>query len=203
MYIENYDEYYKTRDRLQHLNVKTEEAKQLEKKLTKLHRKLNLQSKGSLMKRALALLIIPFKTDAFARLGETIMFCLSTIILAPLTFSILLAMLFCGIVDALCLLLYGVLFPVTLLFCMVSKPIRVAFLKKRIHAAETKYARIPLAKIRQEIAELTRAGEDFQRRVRIELMGSQTPSSPTPPTGGTDLPPYATDPTLDMHPGDY
>ena len=182
---------------------------------------LKREREVSPFKRAAALFSFPFKQGAFAAIGECAFSALCTIIFAGVASVIMLGALFCAIVDFVWMLLFWVLYPVLVLLLFIIHPVRLWLLKAKKRALDAEMKEFDPAALTAEVKaverELDRARkaerdaepyvprtsgveetEWYKNKVDDEyrrLMGL--------PPRDNSLPAYATDVTLDMHPGDY
>ena len=182
---------------------------------------LKRETEVSPFKRAAALFSFPFKQGAFAAIGECAFGALCTIIFAGCAGVILLGALLCAIVDFVWMVLFWVFYPVLVLLLLIIHPVRLGVLRARSRALAKEMKEFDPAALAAEVKatekklEAARRAERdaepyvprtsgveqtewYKQKVDDEyrrLMGL--------PPRDNSLPAYATDVTLDLHPGDY
>lgn len=197
---------------LKQLEAKAERFYHLKAQSMAYHKKLQREQNGSIFKKACSLFSFPFGRGAFGALFSAIAVVCATILFANCSFFILIAVIFCGLVDFLYIPLYAVFFPFACLFYLIAKPFRVKRFQKIWKQAEQKLKRCDIQAIEREIAKQKPAGSScsLPRTSGVEqtewyknkvdeyyrkYMGF--------PPKEENLSTLATDVTLDLHPGDY
>ena len=124
----------------------------LEKK-AKVERRLKRARKNA-FHQAIRLFVFPFRGDAFAALFQAILFLVCTIFFGGVAMPVLLAVIFCAIVDLLALLLYIPVFPFAWLILGLTKKARVAHLEKTLAQTEKELLKFNPKAIAEEISRL-------------------------------------------------
>ncbi|MBQ8858726.1 MAG: hypothetical protein IJ012_02935 [Clostridia bacterium] len=124
----------------------------LEKK-AKAERRLGRAKKGA-FRQAINLFVFPFRKGAFAALFEAIVVLLCTIIFSGVATPVLIAVIFCAVVDLLALLLYIPVFPFAWLILAATKAARVARLEKTLAQTEKELSKFDPKAIAEEIGHL-------------------------------------------------
>ena len=157
---------------------------------------LKRETDKNALQRAASLFSFPFGKEAFGTLFSAIGSLTITIIFANCAIFVVLAVIFCAIVDVLFLPLFGIFYPFAVLYFLLFKRARIRCFKKRIAQAEREIKQYDIVKLQRELVAEERALDEYIR--------DYDPNpTPTPPVTPVSLPSYATDVTLDIHPGDY
>ena len=181
--------------KISRLESQLSQYRMLSQTLKENKRALHAASCSSAWKQAAALFSLPFGNDAFGGLASAMGALAATIIFANCTIFIVLAMIFCAIVDVLFLPLFGIFYPFAVIYFWAFKRARIRRFQRRIAEAEREIKKYNVAKIQRELAETQSALHDYIR--------DYDPNPPVTPAPPVSLPSYATDVTLDLHPGDY
>ena len=110
-------------------------AENEKKRLTK---RLEREKTVSAFKKAAGLFSVPFKGEAFASLFEAMLTLLCTILFAGCNFLLIIAVIFCAVVDVLYTVLFGIFYPFAVLYFALFKGMRVKRLEKKLRNAEFK-----------------------------------------------------------------
>ena len=200
---------------------KLREYEQYKSKESELQNKLDRTNSTAAPRRAARLFRLPFGKNALGAMWEAASFLGLTFIFAGVGALIGIGIFLCLIVDAVWSVIFWVLYPVMLLFVILLHPLRVASLKHRLAKVEEELSSLNLEEIRKEI-------RDKKEREEKERAERETTTHYVPMSSGvteTDyykarvddeyrrlmnlpprddsLPSYATDTSLDLHPGDY
>ncbi len=124
----------------------------LEKK-AKVERHLGRAKKGA-FRQAINLFVFPFRGGAFAALFQTIVVLLCTIIFSGVAMPVVIAVIFCAVVDLLALLLYIPVFPFAWLVLAATKKARVVRLEKTLTQVEKELSAFDPKHIAEEISRL-------------------------------------------------
>lgn len=157
--------------------------------------------------RARDLFRFPFGEGAFEALGDAAMFLLFTFIFAGVNVFIGIAALFCLLVDILYLPLYVLTFPFACLFYALFGKRQIKKLEKKLADVKRQLSLIRIREIEEAIKERLRslprkAGVEQTEYYKNKVDEEYRRLMNLPPRDDS-LPDRATDPTLDMHPGDY
>ena len=187
----------------------------LENKREKYNKKLKNEETLTAFQKVKKAFSFPFKKDAFGDMLSAMLVVLCSIIFASCTGFIAIAIVFCALVDALYIPLYGISYPFLLLYFFIFKGLRIKILDAKLRKVREKLSSGKSSKaLKREIAQLektpyrTTSGsssnirdtEYFKAKSQEYFdgyMGTNTDN------GGSNLPDYATDTTLDLHPGGY
>ena len=211
--------------KLRALREKLEKRVELENKREKYKKKIKEEQTLSAFKKAKGAFSLPFKKSAFENLVMAMITLLCTIIFASCSGAIVIAMLFCAVVDVLYVPLYFVFFPFLMLYFIVFKGLRIKILEGKLEKVRKTLSKGKSSKaLRREIEECEKVNSSHSSSSSYSSSSySNTPSSDVtsteyykeavdkyyrtymgfPPKDENKLPDYATDTTLDMHPGDY
>ena len=122
-------------------------------KKTVAERRLKKAKKGAFL-QAIGLFVFPFRGGAFAALFQAIVVLLCTIIFSGVAMPVLLAVIFCAVVDLLALVLYIPVFPFAWLILAATKKKRIARLEKTLTQTEKELAEFDPKHIAEEISRL-------------------------------------------------
>ena len=114
-------------------------------------RRLKKAKKGA-FRQAIGLFVFPFRGSAFVALFQAIVVLLCTIIFSGLAMPVLIAVIFCAIVDLLALLLYIPAFPFAWLILAFTKKARIERLEKALAQAEEELSKFDPEAIAEEIS---------------------------------------------------
>ena len=205
------------------LTEKLDKRIKLENTRKKYKTKIKKEQSRTAFEKAKATFSIPFTREAFDKLLTAMLAMIVTIIFASCSGTMVIAMLFCAIVDVLYLAFYVIAFPFILLYFAVFKGARIKSLERKLKKVNEKLSKGKSSSaLKKELAEC---------EARIKSSSSSSSSTSTsyssssgitdteyykeavdryyrtymgfPPKEGDSLPDRATDTTLDMHPGDY
>ena len=212
--------------KLRALREKLEKRVELENKREKYKKKIKEEQTLSAFKKAKGAFSLPFKKSAFENLVMAMITLLCTIIFASCSGAIVIAMLFCAVVDVLYVPLYFVFFPFLMLYFIVFKGLRIKILEGKLEKVRKTLSKGKSSgAIRREIEEREKVNSSSSSSSSYSSSSSSsyTPTSDVtsteyykeavdkyyrtymgfPPKDENKLPDYATDTPLDMHPGDY
>ena len=206
------------------LTEKLDKRIKLENTREKYKTKIKKEQSHTAFEKAKAAFDIPFKQEAFEKLLTAMLAMIVTIIFASCSGAMVIAMLFCAIVDVLYLAFYVIAFPFILLYFAVFKGARIKRLERKLNKVIEKLSKGKSSSaLKKELAEC-------EARIKSNSSSSSSSSSTSyssssgitdteyykeavdryyrtymgfPPKEGDSLPDRATDTTLDMHPGDY
>ena len=199
--------YYTERlaERVEKENLIREQEKALEGEKTR-----------SAFKKAASLFSFPFKSDAFGALLTAILTLYMTIIFAGCAIFVIIAVVFCALVDFLYIILFGLFYPFALLYFAAFKPLRIRRLGKKLEKTNNSLAHmISKKELEDKIAELKRNMPEtksvYTSNPGVEETEWYKEKSDEyyrmymgfPPKEESSLSSLSTDATLDMHPGDY
>ncbi len=205
-------------ERLQYLKRCLENRTRLTNLEKELSSKLESEKKHSAFKKAGKLFSFPFKKDAFGALFEAFFVVLVSILFAGCTLPILLAVVFCGIVDFLYIIAFGVFYPFAVLYFVIFKAHRIKKFEKKITSTKNELKKCQSA---DALEKQIKACEEKRASSSRSSSGSHKSGVENtewykkkadeyyrlymgfPPKDEEGLSSLATDPTLDLHPGDY
>ena len=164
---------------------------------------------------AVSLFCFPFNANAFSAMWEAALFLLCTLIFASVASFVGLGIVLCAILDGLYAVLFFVAYPFIALFLLCFGGAIARRTEKRLMAVEKKIKALDIISVEREIA--------LRERETHREASSDRPSSGIentdyykeqkdkyyrqymgfPPKDDKPLSDLATDPTLDLHPGDY
>ena len=124
----------------------------LEKK-AKAERRLKWAKRATFL-QAITLFRFPFGKGAFAALGQAIVVLLCTIIFSGVAMPVVIATVFCAVVDLLALVLYVPVFPFAWLILAVTKKARVARWEEKLAEEEKALSRFDPVALAEEIKRL-------------------------------------------------
>ena len=140
------------------LNKRTELENLKKKQLDRLEKEKNL----SAYKKAIGGFSLPFKKKAFESLVEAMLFLLFTFVFSGCTFFVLIAILFCAVVDAVYSVLFGIAYPFLVIYIALFKKQRIKVCELKLDKTKKKLYRIPsYEKINNKIKE-------YEREIRRE-----------------------------------
>ena len=188
--------------------------------------RLKKEEERSAFRKAAGLFFLPFGKTAFETMKDWAEFLMATILFAGCAAFVGILGLLAAIADVLYLLLYGISYPVLVLFFLLAHPLRLCHFRRMASRLREEEKAFDIGALKSEITMVEkqlkklRAEEEEVRRVSSSgyvhvsdavketdwyknkvdeeyrrLMGH--------PPKDTSLPSYATDVTLDMHPGDF
>ncbi|MBQ8173958.1 MAG: hypothetical protein IJ009_00985 [Clostridia bacterium] len=220
--------YIEVQEQLAELQAEEREANRFAECRDRYRAKLAREGKLNAFKKTASLFSFPFKGHVFSDMFSTALSLILTFIFSVIGSFVLLGIILCAIVDFLYILLYGVFFPFACLYYAVFGPLRRRHFTRKIARAEKKLARYDLPTLRGRIAACERAMADIvsAEKAACEAERAHEPYVPRPtgveqtewyqnkvddeyrrlmglPPRDNSLPAYATDVTLDLHPGDY
>ena len=193
----------------------------LSEKKAALENKLRRSQSTSAPRRAAELFRLPFGKNALAAMWEASSFLGLTFIFAGVGALVGVGILLCLIIDAVWAVIFWALYPITLLFVILLHPVRVAALKHRLAKAEKALSTLDLKEIQKAIKD--KKEKEERERAERESTYHYIPISDAVketdyyknkvdeeyrrlmnlPPRDDSLPSYATDTSLDLHPGDY
>ena len=201
-----------------------EKYNSLSGKKAALENKLDRTNSTAAPRRAAELFRLPFGKKALGAMWEASSFLGLTFIFAGVGALVGVGILLCLIIDAVWAVIFWALYPITLLFVILLHPVRVAALKHRLAKAEKALLTLDLEEIQKAIKD-KKEKEERERAERAERESTYhyIPISDAVketdyyknkvdeeyrrlmnlPPRDDSLPSYATDTSLDLHPGDY
>ena len=211
--------------RIKALQEKEKEALRICEERNNCKNKFVRLQKGNAFTRAAGLFSFPFKGDVFADIWITGISLICTFIFSVVGGFVLFGAVLCALADLLYIPLFGVFYPFAVLFDALFGPLRVRGLKKKLARLEGALAKKEPSALRVQIAMLERELAEARSREALERAANAPRYMPMSGVTNTDyykakcdeeyrrlmglppkddsLPSYATDPALDLHPGDY
>ncbi|MBQ3547600.1 MAG: hypothetical protein IJA44_03900 [Clostridia bacterium] len=202
--------------RLKKLEKQRKEYISLQGKRASLVKKIEAEKSRSVFKNALSVFSFPFKKRAFSNLNEAL---ISTIFIAYGLVSpfLLIAVIFCALVDLVYMLLYVIFFPFTCLYFLIFKEKRIArFEKKAEKMQRLLEQRTSATQLYKEINKIKKKNEvkytpttsssrmeqtQYYKDKKDEYYRMYMGFPPKEESSGLSY--LSTDTTLDLHPGDY
>lgn len=202
--------------RLKKLEKQRKEYISLQGKRASLVKKIEAEKSRSVFKNALSVFSFPFKKRAFSNLNEAL---ISTIFIAFGLVSpfLLIAVIFCALVDLVYMLLYVIFFPFTCLYFLIFKEKRIArFEKKAEKMQRLLEQRTSATQLYKEINKIKKKNEvkytpttsssrmeqtQYYKDKKDEYYRMYMGFPPKEESSGLSY--LSTDTTLDLHPGDY
>ena len=199
--------------RVASLTKKREKYMSLAAEKAKYTNALTREKEHSAFKKAASLFRFPFGKAAFARIGDASSFLWGTIFFAGVACFVWFGAFLCVIADLVYILLFGVCYPVVLLFYLFFRPLRVRRFSGRLQELEKALRPYDIHAIERELAELksvVAASRPREKRAGVEDTEWYQEKADEEYRRLMNLPPkkkglsnLSTDTTLDMHPGDH
>lgn len=205
-------------EHLQYLKKCLENRTRLTNLEKELSSKLKSEKKHSAFKKAGKLFSFPFKKEAFGALFEAFFVVLVSILFAGCTLPVLLAVVFCVLVDFLYIIAFGVFYPFLVLYFVIFKGHRIKKIEKKIINTKNELEKCPSADVLKKQLEVYEKKHTSSSRSSSGSHKSGVENTEWyknkadeyyrlymgfPPKDEDGLSSLATDPTLDLHPGDY
>ena len=200
---------------------KLEKYNRLSKKKDAIQRRLKYSESRKAPARVARLFRLPFGKEAFEAMWEAIIFLYCTILLAGVGSLVGLGIVLAAIADVLWTLIFWPLYPVILLACLIAHPLHVVAWNRSLKKVQQEISALNIGRVRKQLQE-KKEKEERERAARRTTSPSVSISSGVTETDyykrkveeeyrrlmnlppiDDSLPSYATDTSLDLHPGDY
>lgn len=193
--------------RLLEWKEKESEILWIERKRDEAAQKLGREKGRSAARKAADLFSFPFKGDFLSDMFSTATAMILSFILSVIGGFVLLGILLFALIDLLYILLFGVFYPFALLYFALFGSLRAAIYASRVRRYEKALAELDAPAVKRRVRELERELKDIYEAEEREWRATHPEEPPTftpPPVPQPPiLGPLSTDPTLDLHPGDY